>query len=196
MYRGREIAHEDHRCPFHCSFEESPNPEYRAKLRIHGEHLSMHTLYVQYGSAACAPKGWRNFDVSPTLRLQRIPFLGGLFNGQEYLLFPKNVEYGDIIEGLPISQKSCAGIYCSHVLEHLSLRDFRIASRNTYESLAANGIFRFVLPDLERLARDYLDSDDPRAALLFMERSYLGTPARSRGMKGLLRRHWGNSAHL
>src|SRR5437868_6328500 len=27
--------------------------------------------YVQFGAAACAPATWRNFDISPTLRLQR-----------------------------------------------------------------------------------------------------------------------------
>ena len=43
-----------------------------------------------------------------------------------------NSEYGDIINGLPLPEKSCKAIYCSHFLEHLSLQDFRTALKNTF----------------------------------------------------------------
>jgi hypothetical protein len=143
-----------------------------------------------------APSTWRNFDASPTLRLQRLPLVGRYFKRSEYPAFPSNVEYGDIVEGLPISHESCKAIYCSHILEHLALQDFRIALQNTHRYLERGGIFRFVMPDLEQLARDYLDSIDSQAALHFMELSYLGKKTRSRGLRGLLRERLGNSAHL
>ena len=79
--------------------------------------------YIQYGSGWCAPKGWRNFDASPTLRFERIPILGRLYTENQER-FPKNVEYGDIISGLPVSDNSCQVVYCSHILEHLALEDF------------------------------------------------------------------------
>src|SRR5437016_6228704 len=123
-------------------------------------------LYVQYGCGLCAPAGWVNFDVSPTLRLQKIPLLGR-FVTHGGPTFPKNVRYGDIVRGLPVAPGSCAVIYCSHVLEHLSLADFRTALRRTYEYLHPGGVFRFVLPDLEKLARDYVDSSDARASITF-----------------------------
>ncbi len=90
--------------------------------------------YLQYGCGWSAPKGWRNFDASPTLRFERLPLIGRLYtrNGQR---FPENVEYGDIVKGLPVAAQSFHGVYCSHVLEHLSLADFRTALINTWRIL-------------------------------------------------------------
>jgi hypothetical protein len=152
--------------------------------------------FVQYGCGLSAPLTWRNFDASPTLRLQRLPIVGSYFRRGEYPIFPANVEHGDIVKGLPIPDESCKAIYCSHILEHLALQDFNIALQNTYRYLERGGIFRFVMPDLEQLTRDYLDSADSHAALTFMESSYLGKKTRSRGLVGLVREWSGNSAHL
>lgn len=156
----------------------------------------MNTAYVQYGCGLSAPEGWRNFDASPTLRLQRLPVVGRRLHGGGLPLFPSNVEYGDIVKGLPVPAGSCRGVYCSHVLEHLALADFRTALRNTRTMLAEGGIFRFVLPDLEHLAREYVASTAPDASIVFMEQSMLGKPSRARGASGLLRTWMGNSAHL
>jgi hypothetical protein len=153
-------------------------------------------FYLQYGCGLSAPPGWRNFDASPTLRLQRVPVLGRLVAGGEYPRFPGNVEYGDIVRGLPVPAGSCRAIYCSHVLEHLALEDCRKALANTWQCLERDGRFRLVLPDLEQIARDYVSSDGPRASVRFMEQSGLGKTARPAGLKGLLRDWLGNSSHL
>lgn len=152
--------------------------------------------YIQYGCGLCAPLTWRNFDVSPTLRLQRIPLFGRLFRGGRIPIWPDNVEYGDIVSGLPIKADSCQAVYCSHVLEHLALENLRIALGNTYSYLAPGGIFRFVLPDLEFYVHAYVDSNAPDAALNFMEGTLLGTKTRKRGIIGIARSFWGNSSHL
>ena len=90
-------------------------------------------LNVQYGCGLSAPEHWINFDASPTLRLQRIPLFGKLAKKVD---FPKTVKFGDITKKLPgIKQGTCDAIYCSHVLEHLSLQDFRIALRHSFELL-------------------------------------------------------------
>jgi hypothetical protein len=156
----------------------------------------MKGLRVQYGCGLCAPETWRNFDASPTLRLQRIPLLGYYFTGGEFPVFPENVEYGDIVKGLPVPAESCTAIYCSHTLEHLSLNDFRTALKNTHSYLESKGIFRLVVPDLEQLARDYVNSSDAIASISFMERSELGKKSRPSGLRGFLRDWLGNSAHL
>lgn len=146
-------------------------------------------LYVQYGCGLSAPDGWRNFDASPTLRIQKIPLVGVPLV-KSRVVFPKSVLYGDIVKGLPgIENNSCDGIYCSHVLEHLSLRDFRTALNNTYRYLKPGGIFRCVVPDLECSARSYvegLDKKDENAAHLFFQETLLGQPARLRGFKNLI----------
>jgi SAM-dependent methyltransferase len=156
----------------------------------------MNNLYVQYGCGLFAPTGWRNFDASPTLRLQKLPVVGRFMSHGGHERFPSNVEYGDIVVGLPIPAKSCRAIYCSHVLEHLALDDFRVALKNTYSYLEEGGIFRFVLPDLEQLAKEYLASGEPTAALEFMEHSYLGRKIRPRKLKGFVFEWLGNSTHL
>ena len=152
--------------------------------------------HVHYGCGLQAPPTWRNFDASPTLRLQKVPLLRRYLLSGKYPIFPRNVEYGHIVKGLPVSANSCRAIYCSHVLEHLALDEFRIALKNTYSYLESKGVFRLVVPDLEQLARNYLDSKDVNASYLFMENSGLGKKTRHSGPEGFLRDFFGNSSHL
>ena len=151
--------------------------------------------YVQFGSGFSAPEGWLNFDASPTLRFERLPLIGKLYT-RNVQRFPGNVFYGDIVKGLPIPAGSCRGIYCSHVLEHLTFDEFDAALRNVFCYLKPGGTFRFVLPDLKRLAQDYVGNPDPHAAHRFMEASGLGVKTRLRGIAGFARVWLGHSAHL
>lgn len=155
--------------------------------------------YVQYGCGLSAPKEWTNFDVSPTLRLQKTPIIGTVLGSRLNTTFPSNVLYGDIIKGLPIDSNSCNGLYCSHTLEHLSLQDFRLALRNSYKVLKKGGIFRCVVPDLEFLARSYirdLDNGNNLSSLNFINNTLLGIKERQRGLRGFLISFFGNSHHL
>lgn len=157
--------------------------------------------YVQYGCGLYAPRSWRNFDASPTLRLQRLPLVGRLFScpvasKKGVPIFPRNVEHGDIVKGLSVKPGACKAIYCASVLEHLALNDFRQALVHTHGYLMEGGIFRLVVPDPEKLCRDYLTSAKADACSHFMEQSGLGQQHRRRGFEGMLRRCWGNSLHL
>jgi len=151
--------------------------------------------YIQYGCGWSADSQWRNFDASPTLRFERIPFIGRLYTKNQSR-FPDNVEYGDIVKGLPIEPNSCKGVYCSHILEHLSLDDFRTALRNTKQILRAKGIFRLVLPDLENSIIKYKENNSSSAALDLMRETSLGHESRAKGFKGLITTWLGNSQHL
>ena len=111
-------------------------------------------------------------------------------------MFPPNVEYGDIVKGLPVPEASCAGLYCSHVLEHLSLSDFRLALRNSHRLLFEGGVFRLVVPDLEHMVHSYLSGEGQSVCINFMEQTGLGHVTRSRGIAGFLREWIGNSGHL
>jgi len=151
-------------------------------------------LYVQYGCGFSAPAGWLNFDASPTLRFERSP-IGFLYTRNERR-FPAGVRYGDIVSGLPIADNSCRGLFCSHVLEHLSLADCDRALANSATYLQRGGTFRLVVPDLETYAREYLANPSPEASLEFMRASGLGREQRSRGFVDLLKDWIGNSTHL
>src|ERR1035437_1027818 len=145
-------------------------------------------LYVQYGCGLSAPEGWVNFDSSPTLRLQKIPIVS-IFLKRD-IVSPKNVNYGDIVKGLPgININSGDGIYCSHGLEHLSLFDCRIAIKNTYNLLKPGAYFRCVVPSLETAIDKYtelLKNQPDMASITFMNYTLLGLKKRNRGLKELL----------
>ena len=151
--------------------------------------------YVQYGCGWSAPEGWSNFDASPTLRFERLPLIGNLYT-RNAARFPPNVRYGDIVKGLPVPDDSCRGVYCSHVLEHLALEDFRTALRNTRRILQPGGLFRLVVPDLEQAARHYLADASPEAASNFIRGTCLGRETRPRDLRGLAVSWLGNSNHL
>ena len=151
--------------------------------------------YLQYGSGWCAPQAWINFDASPTLYFERIPLLGKLYTKNK-TRFPENVRHGDIVKGLPVAEKSCAAVYCSHVLEHLALIDLRQALLNTYRILEPGGIFRFVLPDLEHSIKKYNNDTSHEAALHFMRGTLLGREKRNRGLGAFFSEWLGNSGHL
>lgn len=155
------------------------------------------SLYVQYGCGMSAPEGWKNFDISPTLRLQKIPLFGKLIRKVD---FPKNIFYGDIVKGLPgILLESCDGVYCSHVLEHLSLEDFRKALRTSLSILKKGGIFRCVVPDLERSIDTYITEraeGKPEASFKLINDTMLGLHTRPKGFKQIVISIAGNSHHL
>ncbi len=153
-------------------------------------------MNLHYGCGTTVGAGWLNCDASPTLRLQRLPIAGAFFRKMLQPCFPEEVQYGDIVQGLKISPNSCDAIFCSHVLEHLALEDFRAALRNTYVYLKPTGVFRAVLPNLEENIREYIANPEPTAALDFMTYTNLGQQSRPQSLRARLREVLGNSRHL
>ncbi len=154
-------------------------------------------LYVQFGCGLCAPASFRNFDAGPAFWLMlRLPFLRGALVRRGFPDYPRNIEYGDVIRGLPLRESSVDAVYCSHVLEHLALDEFRATLRNVHSYLKPGGTFRFVLPDLEALVRRYVCSADEAAASRFMRESYLGVESQGSGVGRLSKSLFGRSAHL
>ncbi|MDQ2082034.1 WcaI family glycosyltransferase [Xanthobacteraceae bacterium Astr-EGSB] len=159
---------------------------------------NMQHLYVQFGCGWSAPSGWSNYDCSPSVRLERLPLIGRFLRINENR-FPDAVRLGDIVKGLPIADGEAAGVYASHVLEHLSFKDFYLAIRNAKRLLRAGGIFRLVVPDLESRAKYYISQLEAGAALAncqFMRTTYLGAEERPRTFRERIRAELGNSKHL
>ena len=152
-------------------------------------------LYVQFGAGHSASEHWLSFDNSPTLRLERLPVIGR-FVRKNARRFPSAVQYGDIVQGLPLEPESCRALFGSHVLEHLALIDFRKALANCYLLARKDCIVRLVVPDLEFAARSYLGNASEEASLQFMRQTGLGQEKRARGFGAILREYWGNSRHL
>lgn len=167
----------------------------RKKLFSKTKSSFMNHEYVNYGCGYSAPEKWQNFDASPTLRFERIPIIGKIYT-KNSSRFPENVEFGNIVDGLPIPNESCKGVYCSHILEHLSLEDFRSALKNTYKILKSKGYFRLVMPDLEYSINKYISDSSSDASLVFLKETSLGKERRNRGLTGFALDWLGNSQHL
>jgi predicted SAM-dependent methyltransferase len=129
------------------------------------------------------------------LRFERLPLVGRLYTRNARRV-PANVEYGDIVRGLPVAAASARAVYASHVLEHLALEDLRAALQKTRELLQPGAVFRLVVPDLKALARRYVASTEPLAAMDFMRATSLGSERRPRKLTDYVRSLVGNSAHL
>jgi predicted SAM-dependent methyltransferase len=151
--------------------------------------------YLQFGSGFNAPVEWLNFDASPTLFYEKIPFIGKLFRKNKSR-YPKNIRYGDIIKGLPVPNNSCRAVYCSHVLEHLTLNEMEAAILNVFKILQTGGLFRMVLPDLEYSIQRYCMDSSPQAAVTFMLETGMGRVKGQRSLQNFLISWQGRSHHL
>jgi len=159
----------------------------------------MNLVCVQYGCGFSAPDNWINYDSSPTLRFEKLPFIRHLYVRQSTVkkgLFPRNILYGDIIKGLPLEKNSVDRLYCSHVLEHLSYKDCLTALENSYYYLKPGGIFRLVLPDLSEVIQSYLNDNSVDASHHLMKSSYLGKETRPRTFKQFIFEWFSNAGHL
>ncbi len=159
----------------------------------------MQKVYAQYGCGLSAPDQWLNFDTSPTLRIQKSFFLNIILGPFLKVKFPKNIIVGDIIKGLPIEDNSVDGLYCSHVLEHLSFEDFNTALINSYKVLKPGGKFRLVMPDLEYMVERYLEQKkqgNTEASIHFIRDTYMVEESRKRGIRAIAEQVLGNSSHL
>jgi SAM-dependent methyltransferase len=136
-----------------------------------------------------------NYDASPTLRLQRLPLLGGIAVRWLPPRFPIEVRYGDVSRTLPEADGSVNLVYSSHVLEHLALSDMRHALREVFRVLKPGGTFRGVVPDLAAAIRAYLDSDSKQACCEFLESTRLGLKVRPRTIVGRFRALLAPSGH-
>jgi predicted SAM-dependent methyltransferase len=159
-------------------------------------------LYVQYGAGNEAVQGWLNFDASPTLRIQKIPLIGRLMRSKLNCIFDDDVLYGDIVKGLPIKANSVDGLFCSHVLEHLSYADFSSALNNSFEYLKPGGVFRLIVPDLGYYINQYQrlitsDNHDKRssAAIEFCKGTCFGMERSRSTFGGRLIEIFSNSSH-
>jgi ubiquinone/menaquinone biosynthesis C-methylase UbiE len=68
----------------------------------------------------------------------------------------KIVKHANLLGRIPFDDNSFDFVYCSHFLEHLSKNDISNFLNECIRVLKVNGRARFVLPDFENIAREYL----------------------------------------
>jgi len=93
--------------------------------------------YANLGCGARSHPDWINIDIAP----QR-----------------PGVIAHDLSKGIPLDDASCDAVYHAHLLEHLRRADALRFIRDCLRVLKPGSIVRVATPDLERMARLYLDT--------------------------------------
>lgn len=127
-------------------------------------------MKINLGCGQTPTSGYRNFDNSFSIRLARIPLLLSLLSTFKLLSKPRldfikfitnnNIEYGDVVKGLPIKSNSCDVVYTSHMLEHLDRQEAMIFCQEAYRLLSSNGTLRIAVPDIRRKVETYNQTGD------------------------------------
>lgn len=161
------------------------------------------TICLNVGCGVSVATGWLNVDGSFSLRLGRVPLVGPvLARALRAPAWPPSVVYGDVVQGLGLPESSCALVFASHVLEHLTESDCRTALGHLYRYLRPGGLLRCIVPDLEIQVREYLrrlsGHDRPaaeRAAGEFLAATSLGLREARTRPGARLREAFANSRH-
>jgi len=95
------------------------------------------SVCINLGCGSRIHPDWRNLDVNP--------YVGG-------------VESWKASEGIPAASQSVDVVYHSHLLEHLQQEEGEDLIQECFRVLKPGGILRIVVPDLERICRDYLST--------------------------------------
>jgi SAM-dependent methyltransferase len=100
-----------------------------------------------------------NIDWSIHLRLKRwhLAWLAGSDRREKIEAMAENVVVHDLTKGIPAASETVDAVYHSHVLEHIDRDGARGFMREVFRVLKPGGIQRIVVPDLELLARQYLE---------------------------------------
>ncbi len=69
----------------------------------------------------------------------------------------ENVINHNLLEGIPFSDNEFDVVYHSHVLEHFSKKQADFFLEECYRVLKPNGIIRIAVPDLEQIAKLYIE---------------------------------------
>jgi ubiquinone/menaquinone biosynthesis C-methylase UbiE len=74
----------------------------------------------------------------------------------EFSQLPDNILVHNLAKGIPFADETVDAVYHSHLLEHLDHHVVPAFFAEVFRVLKPGGIHRVVVPDLERLARHYL----------------------------------------
>lgn len=122
------------------------------------------SIKLNLGSGPKSVNGWENLDWGwlpffGKYRINKLFYRFGLLD-KSYNSNWENVKLVDIRKRLPYSDSSVDYIYCSHVLEHFSPKETGEILKDCKRVLKKKGILRVVLPDLDKIIRNYKSPDD------------------------------------
>ena len=108
-----------------------------AALTVASALKAAHVPFLNLGCGARFHKDWVNLDIAPTE--------------------PERVISHNLLEPLPFADGTFSAVYHSHVLEHLPKAAADSLIAECRRTLHPGGTLRVVVPDLETIAKLYLD---------------------------------------
>ena len=131
-------------------------------------------LKLHLGCFDCVVPGWINTDITPHLRIARVPLLASLLHGAGLMTDERHqqhtrgifrqVRYLDVRKRFPFEDGSVAAVFSSHFLEHLYPDEARACLTEIHRVLRPGGVCRVVVPDLDRIVAEY-DRAQPESFL-------------------------------
>jgi SAM-dependent methyltransferase len=122
-------------------------------------------------------EGWHNTDITPHIRVSRIPLMPRLLElvgrispervAQHRAGIFRKVKYLNVLKRFPFDDNSVECVFSSHMIEHLRADQARFMLRETLRVLKPGGICRMVAPDVE-WAVSLFDAASPGAFLQAM----------------------------
>jgi predicted SAM-dependent methyltransferase len=127
-------------------------------------------IKINIGSGLSGIAGWQNLDNSPTITLSRIPLLNRWLKTPAW---PRDVRRCDVRKGLRFGSATVRFIYSSHTFEHFTCAESLALAKECLRVLEPEGVLRIVVPDLERIVREYMADPQPSAAKTLLSRMSL-----------------------
>jgi SAM-dependent methyltransferase len=149
-------------------------------------------LKLNLGSGTVVAPGWINCDLSPNALASSAPIaiLNVLYraSGSRHLMSRDNYiarlkssrfVFCDLTRGIPVADGAAAVVYSSHFFEHLRPGEARALLRESFRVLAAGGLLRITVPDVQYFAVEYAAGRLPRfISFLEGDHGYEGDRAR------------------
>jgi SAM-dependent methyltransferase len=140
--------------------------------------MEARTLRLHLGCFDQPVGGWINTDITPHIRIARVPGLAALlykggamsrrrFEQHKEGIF-KKITYLDVTKPFPYNHGTFDTVFSCHVLEHLFPDQAEACVAEIFRTLKPGGICRIVVPDLDKIIADY-DPDQPQ---LFLKRIF------------------------
>lgn len=152
-------------------------------MKKESQTLGIDKSRINVGCGQSPTIGWRNFDNSLSVILAKIPLLPILLykvrlinqSQYNYIYYCKheNIEYANVLRGLPLSNESVEVFYSSHLLEHFDQLQAIAFCIEAKRVLCSGGIIRIAVPDLEKKVAEYIYNKN---ADLFIEATSLSKP--------------------
>ena len=134
---------------------------------------------LHFGAFNCPRDGWTNTDVTPHLRVARVPGLAWALHKIRRMSDVRYAEhragvfrrlrYLDVTRDWPFQSNRFEAVFSSHVLEHLPLRGARVCLTESYRCLQPGGVLRIAVPDLDKLVAAYRSEQALDWAVNFFE---------------------------